>query len=55
MTVAYSPADQPTAPIIDRLGYRVPTRRFTIDAVSLVVQSGAERSWIWEPTARVRF
>jgi 2'-5' RNA ligase len=53
VTVAYSTADQPTAPIIDRLGDRVPTRRFTVDAVSLVVQSGAERSWIWEPVGRV--
>jgi 2'-5' RNA ligase len=54
VTVAYSTADQPTAPIIDRLGDRAPTRRFTIDSVSLVVQSGPERSWIWEPAARVR-
>lgn len=54
VTVAYSTADQPTAPIVDRLGDHVPTRRFTIDTVSLVVQSGPERSWIWETAGRVR-
>lgn len=52
VTVAYSTADRPTAPLLDALGERVTTRRCTIDALSLVVQSGAERSWIWEPVGR---
>lgn len=54
VTVAYSTADQPTAPIVASLGDGVPQRRFTIDSVSLVVQSGPERSWIWEPAGRAR-
>ncbi len=54
VTVAYSTADQPTAPLLDRLGHQVPPRRFTIDTVSLVAQSGPERSWIWRTVGRVR-
>lgn len=53
VTVAYSTAGQPAAPIIDGLGASVVARRFTINALSLVVQWGPEQFWDWETTARV--
>lgn len=47
VTVAYSTAGQPARPIIDGLGANVSNRRFTVGALSLVVQWGPERSWDW--------
>jgi 2'-5' RNA ligase len=54
MTVAYSTAGQAAAPIIGALGKSVPDQRFVLDAFSLVVQWGPERSWDWDPIAVVR-
>jgi len=48
MTVGYSTIDQPAGPIIAALGKSVPTHELVVDALMLVVQWGAERSWNWE-------
>ena len=53
MTIAYSAASQPAAPIIRALGMELPSRRVMIQAVSLVVQWGPERSWDWEPVGTI--
>lgn len=54
LTIAYSTAGQPAAPIIDGVGTGVPDRRFTIDTMSLVVQWGPERSWDWRTAGHVQ-
>ncbi|MCG5220316.1 2'-5' RNA ligase family protein [Streptosporangium sp. KLBMP 9127] len=48
VTIAYSTADQPAAPLIDALGRRLPPCDVTIDSVSLVIQHGPERLWDWQ-------
>lgn len=48
MTIAYSTADQPAAPLIDSLGTLIPRCELTIDSVSLVIQHGPERQWDWQ-------
>jgi 2'-5' RNA ligase len=48
VTVAYSTAEQPAAPIIARLGKELNPCTVQIDTVSLVVQWGPERLWHWE-------
>ncbi len=55
VTVAYSTADQPAAPIIAALGRNVPRRKVEISALSLVVQWGREREWDWETVATIEF
>ncbi|WP_028934242.1 2'-5' RNA ligase family protein [Pseudonocardia spinosispora] len=55
MTVGYSTANQPAAPIIDALGTSIPAHRFVVEAVTLVVQWGPERRWDWEPVGSVEF
>ncbi|MEU0485796.1 2'-5' RNA ligase family protein [Streptosporangium sp. NPDC006013] len=55
VTVAYSAANGPAAPIIAALGRRLPEREITIGSVSLVVQDGPETSWDWRPVAEVPF
>lgn len=54
MTVAYSTAGQAAAPIIAALGTSVPTKRFVLDTLSLVVQWGPERRWNWEVAGIVK-
>ncbi len=54
VTLAYSTADQPAAPIIDALGRELPSCEVTIGAVDLVLQVGAERLWDWRSIAAVR-
>lgn len=53
MTLAYSEAEQPAEPLITALGRELPTLEITIDAVSLVLQCGAERLWDWHAVGRV--
>jgi 2'-5' RNA ligase len=53
VTLAYSTADQPTAPIVTALGRSLPQREVLIDRVSLVVQDGPERAWNWKVAADV--
>jgi 2'-5' RNA ligase len=55
VTVAYSTADGPAAPIINALGRRVPDREVTIDSISLVNQDGPETAWTWHPITEVPF
>lgn len=53
VTVAYSDAIQPAAPIIAAMGREVPPRDVTIRTVSLVSQDGPENRWDWHPIAQV--
>jgi 2'-5' RNA ligase len=55
ITLAYSIADQPTAPIIAALGRELPSCEVTIDAINLVLQEGPERLWNWQTLAEVQF
>ncbi|MDX3101017.1 2'-5' RNA ligase family protein [Nonomuraea angiospora] len=54
VTVAYSNADGPAAPIIDALGERLPEREVTIRSIHVVNQDGPETAWDWRPVAEVR-
>ena len=49
VTISYSTAEQPMAPIVAALGREVPRCDVTIDAVTLVVQWGPEQVWNWDP------
>jgi 2'-5' RNA ligase len=55
VTLAYSTADQPTAPIVNAFGRSLAERHVVIDRVSLVVQEGPERVWNWNVVAEVPF
>jgi 2'-5' RNA ligase len=55
VTVAYSTAVQPAAPIIAALGRELPSCDTTVSSVSLVVQEGAERLWDWHLIADIPF
>lgn len=48
ITIAYSTADQPAAPLIEALETSLPARELTLDSVSLVIQHGPERLWNWQ-------
>ncbi|WP_339156580.1 2'-5' RNA ligase family protein [Actinomadura luteofluorescens] len=52
MTLAYSEAAQPAAPLITALGRELPTSEFVISAVALVAQQGPERCWDWHIMGR---
>jgi 2'-5' RNA ligase len=52
MTIAYSETEQPAEPLIAALGREVQSHEFTVDAVTLVEQRGAERLWDWHPIGR---
>lgn len=54
MTLCYSTAEQPAAPLIDTLGFNLPSRTVTIDTLSLVVQWGPERCWQWQPVGHIK-
>lgn len=53
ITVAYSSAAGPAAPIIAALGRHLPTAVVTIGSVSLVAQHRVGNSWQWQPIAEV--
>nr|WP_237536097.1 2'-5' RNA ligase family protein [Streptomyces sp. SID3343] len=53
VTLAYSTAVQPAAPVIATLGRRLPGCEVTIRAVTLIDQRGPERDWDWHPLATV--
>jgi 2'-5' RNA ligase len=53
LTVAYSSARQPAAPIIAAVGRELPPCDMVIRAVSLVDQDGPEDLWNWEAIGRV--
>jgi len=47
ITLAYSNATRPAAPVIEALGRSLPARRVTIRSVSVVAQSPGQR-WTWD-------
>jgi 2'-5' RNA ligase len=53
VTICYSTGSQPAEPIIAALGRSLPMTEITVDALSLVVQRGAERLWDWHPVGTV--
>src|SRR5262249_30757135 len=54
ITVSYSTARQPAAPMMSALGHELPSCSLQISAVSLVIQRGPERQWDWNPVATIR-
>lgn len=50
ITVAYSVAGQPAAPITSAVGRSISEQRFPLTSLALVTQWGPERRWVWEPT-----
>lgn len=48
ITVCYSTAQQPADPVISALGKELPGCEVTVDALSMVIQRGAERLWDWQ-------
>jgi 2'-5' RNA ligase len=54
LTISYSTAEQPMAPLVAALGQEVPKCDVTVDAVSLVIQWGAERLWDWQPVGTAK-
>lgn len=53
MSIAYSNASIPTAPIIAALGRWLPHTEIAIRSISLVSQTQVGRSWQWRPVAEV--
>ncbi|HYK32963.1 MAG TPA: 2'-5' RNA ligase family protein [Streptosporangiaceae bacterium] len=53
ISIAYSNAEIPTAPIIAALGRWLPRTEITIRSVSLVAQTQVGRSWQWRPVAEL--
>lgn len=53
ISIAYSHAVIPTAPIIAALGRWLPRTEITIRSISLVAQTQVGRSWQWRPVAEV--
>lgn len=53
ISVAYSHATGPAAPIIAALGRSLPETKIMIRSVSLVSQTQVNRSWQWQPVTEV--
>jgi 2'-5' RNA ligase len=53
VSVAYSHASGPAAPIIEALGRRLQTTEIAVRSVSLVAQIQVGRSWQWRQTAEI--
>lgn len=51
ITVCYSTARQPAAPLIAALGENLPRCEVHISALSLIIQRGPERLWDWTTVA----
>ena len=54
ITVCYSTARQPAAPLIAALGKSLPRCEIQVGALSLIVQNGPERRWDWSTVATIR-
>lgn len=54
LTLCYSTAVQPAAPVIAELGKTIPACEATIDKMSLVVQDGSEDEWNWRVAGTAR-
>jgi 2'-5' RNA ligase len=55
ITVCYSTAHQPAAPLIAVLGENLPRCEVEISALSLTIQRGPERRWDWTTVATIPF
>ena len=53
LTLCYSTAEQPAAPVIAELGRSLPACEVTIGEMSLVVQDGPEHLWNWRVAGSV--
>jgi 2'-5' RNA ligase len=53
ISIAYSNASIPTAPVISALGRWLPRIEITIRSISLVSQTQVGRSWQWRPVAEI--
>jgi 2'-5' RNA ligase len=53
VTLCYSTSTQPAEPIIAALGKGLPSCRVSVNALSLVLQQGAEWLWNWSPVGAV--
>jgi hypothetical protein len=53
ISIAYSNATIPAAPIIAALGRRLPQTEITIRSISLMSQTQIGRSWQWRPVAEM--
>jgi hypothetical protein len=54
ITVCYSTAHPPAAPLIGALGESLPRRQVQISAFSLMIRHGPERRWDWSTIATIR-
>lgn len=54
LTLCYSTAEQPAAPVIAELGTTIPACEVTIGELSLVVQDGPEDEWNWRVAGSAR-
>jgi 2'-5' RNA ligase len=54
ITICYSTAHQPAAPLIAALGESLPRCDIQISAFSLIIQRGPERRWDWSTIATIR-
>ena len=54
VSVAYSHASCPAAPIIEAVGRWLPATEITVRSVSLVAQTQVGRSWQWRQTAEIQ-
>lgn len=55
VTICYSTARQPAAPLIAALGENLPRREVQMSALSLIIQRGPERLWDWTTVATIPF
>lgn len=53
VTICYSIAHQPAAPLIAALGENLPPCQVQINALSLILQNGPERRWDWTTIATI--
>ncbi len=53
ISICYSTAHQPAAPLIAALGESLPRCEIQISALSLIVQHGPERRWDWSTIATI--
>src|SRR5271155_664874 len=53
ISIAYSNASIPTAPVISALGRWLPRIEITIRSISLVSQTQVGQSWQWRPVAEI--
>ena len=55
ITICYSTACQPAAPLIAAVGENLPRCEVQVSALSLIIQRGPERGWDWETAATIPF